>query len=136
MTVQIIVLISVIALFGILSVVWCVCVAVSEKSIGAGIAAAFMLIVTAVFCVSIGWWQLNTESGKRALKTQQSNLHGGITRRVTVYDMEGDTIAAYEGKFDVEHKNNENRIMFDDENGKRHIIYYTTGTITVDEISK
>lgn len=25
------------------------------------------------------------------------------------------------------------RILFDDEQGKRHVIYYPTGTVTVDE---
>ena len=93
----------------------------------------FCIVLTALICITIAWWQLNSESGKRALKTQQSNLHGGISRVVTVYDMEGDEIARYEGKFDVEHRSQDNRIMFDDENGKRHIVYYTTGTITVDE---
>ena len=30
-------------------------------------------------------------------------------------------------------KDQQSYILFDDEEGKRHIIYYTTGTITVDE---
>lgn len=80
------------------------------------------------------WYYNSTERGKRAMKSQESNLNGGITREVKVYDMEGDVIVTYRGKFDVEH--DADKVMFDDENGQRHIIYYTTGTITVDEIQE
>ena len=45
--------------------------------------------------------------------------------------MEGDLIQEYEGKFDIEY--NEHRIKFDDENGKRHLIYHDTGTVIIDE---
>ena len=72
-----------------------------------------------------------TAGGKRAYKTQESNLSNGIYREVTVYDMEGDIIKTYSGKFDITYDND--RILFDDEKGKRHIIYYPTGTITIDE---
>mgnify|MGYP006990141628 CR=1 FL=1 len=39
----------------------------------------------------------STESGKRAIKDWQSNTTGGITRTVTVYDINGKEIAKYEG---------------------------------------
>lgn len=66
------------------------------------------------------------------MKDQQSNLNGGIERVVSVYDIDGDLIVQYSGKFDIE-TDRESYILFDDEQGKRHIIYYTTGTIIVDE---
>lgn len=72
-----------------------------------------------------------TASGKRAFKSQKSELENGIERVVTVYDMEGDVIKVYDGKFDITYDND--RILFDDEQGKRHVIYYPTGTVTVDE---
>ena len=134
MTIQSIVAIIFVAVTGLGLTISLLYGAFEEKSIGYGIGAAVSLLIAAAICFAIAWWQLNSESGKRALKTQQSNLHGGITRRVTVYDMDGDEIARYEGKFDVEHT--DDRIIFDDENGKRHIVYYTTGTITVDEVAK
>ena len=56
----------------------------------------------------------------------------GIQRKVTVYDMEGDIIKEYEGKFDVDYDND--RIIFDDEHGLRHIIYYPTGTVIIDDV--
>ena len=77
------------------------------------------------------WYFGSTEKGKRAMKTQESNFNGGIERTVKVYDIKGDIIAEYEGKFDVDY--NESRIIFDDERGKRHIIYYKTATIVIDE---
>lgn len=133
MTIGCIVLICVIATLGLMiSGVLFACAKDTKRAMPA-VGGAVCVMLTIVICFLIGWWQLNSESGKRALKTQESNLHGGITRVVTVYDMEGDEIARYEGKFDVEHRGQDNRIMFDDEHGKRHIVYYTTGTITVDE---
>ena len=82
----------------------------------------------------VAWWCNNTEAGKRAFKTQDSNLNGGITREVKVYDVEGDLIASYKGKFDIEY--DDDRILFDDEKGNRHIIYYPTGNVIIDEVGK
>lgn len=78
------------------------------------------------------WYYNNSESGKRALKTQKSNYTGGITREVKIYDVNGKVMREYKGKFDIEY--DDDRILFDDEKGNRHIIYYTTGTVTIDEI--
>lgn len=95
-------------------------------------------IIALVLCliVTFGtlWFFQNTESGKRALKTQESNFNKGIERKVSVYDMEGELIHEYKGKFDLEYDND--RILFDDENGLRHIIYYPTGTIIIDELNE
>lgn len=94
------------------------------------------LIICLAMAVGIwvgGWFYCNhTEGGKRALKTQQSNFNGGIERRVLVYDVSGYIIADYQGKFDIEY--DDDRILFDDEEGLRHIIYYPTGTVIIDEI--
>ena len=76
----------------------------------------------------------HTESGKRLVKTQQSDITGGIEREVKVYDAIGNEIATYKGKFDIQYDSN--RILFDDEKGLRHIIYYPTGTIIIDEIEE
>ena len=82
------------------------------------------VVVTIIFLTS-------TESGKREIKDMKSDWNGGLHRIVTVYDVNGEEIQRYEGKFDV--SCNDNRIKFDDENGERHIIYYTTGTVIIDE---
>ena len=93
--------------------------------IGAGIMISVAVIIIMLFYYNF------TASGKRAYKTQKSELQNGIDRTVTVYDMEGDIIKTYSGKFDVTYDSD--RILFDDEQGKRHVIYYPTGTVTVDE---
>lgn len=93
------------------------------------LAITFLLIITIV--VGTIWYYNNTESGKREIKDLKSNTTGGITRVVTIYDINGKEIQKYEGKFDVDYDNS--RIKFDDEQGKRHIVYYTTGTIIIDE---
>ena len=59
-------------------------------------------------------------------------INKGIDRTVKVYDVNGKLIQEYDGKFDIEY--DDDRIVFDDENNKRHIIYYPTGTIIIDEV--
>lgn len=108
---------------------------------GAGLAmdsgAGWAIAVTIGFIISAGilygmhWYYGNTQSGKRAMKSQQSNFEEGLDRSVRIYDIEGDLIQEYSGKFDVDY--DAERIIFDDDNGKRHIIYYSTATVIIDE---
>ena len=95
--------------------------------------APFIAGVAIIVVLLIGmlWWFNNTASGKRAFKTQESNFNDGIERMVKVYDINGELIVEYDGKFDITY--DDDRILFDDENGKRHIIYYPTGTVVIDE---
>lgn len=74
---------------------------------------------------------LNRASVGRFMKDMKSEWRNGLERTVEVYDVNGNLIKRYEGKFDVER--DDDRIKFDDENGKRHIIYVKTGTVFVDE---
>ena len=106
-----------------------------ENEVGLGITSLIIgLVVGAIFIGGASFY-LNTESGKRAIKDMKSELGGGIHRIVSVYDVSGELIQQYEGKFDIETGNQSGApyIVFDDENGKRHIVYYTTGTILIDE---
>ena len=101
-------------------------------SLSAGIITFLVgIIITGVIVCGELWYYNNSESGKRALKTQKSNYTGGITREVKIYDVNGKVMREYKGKFDIEY--DDDRILFDDEKGNRHIIYYTTGTVTIDE---
>ena len=92
------------------------------------------VIVMAALIVGCGIFNTHTESGKRSVKTWQSETDGGIDRTVTVYDISGQEIAKYTGRFDVEESSQEGvvKIKFDC-NGKRHIIYAQTGTVLIDE---
>ena len=92
------------------------------------------VIVMAALIVGCGIYNTRTESGKRSVKTWQSETDGGIDRTVTVYDISGTEIAKYTGRFDVEESSQEGvvKIKFDCD-GKRHIIYAQTGTVLIDE---
>lgn len=89
-----------------------------------------VIIIIGLFAV-FKWYYSSTASGLRAIKSQESNFTNGIEREVTVYSMTGEQIKHYDGRFDVDYDND--RIIFDDENGKRHVIYYPTGTVIIDE---
>ena len=95
------------------------------------------ILIAAILVAGIwggsSWYYNNTASGARAIKDQQSNFNNGIERHIVVKDYSGGIIAEYEGKMDIE-TDNENYVLFDDEEGKRHIIYNTTGFILIDEI--
>ena len=71
----------------------------------------FILILTALF----------PSSTKRSIKSVVSDYSGGLNRTITLYDYNGNEIKSWTGKFDVE--DNESRVFFDDEDGKRVIIY-------------
>lgn len=98
------------------------------------IGALVGIIISGIMWACVAWYYNSTEVGKRARKSQDSNFNGGITRRVRVYDMDGDILEEYEGKFDVDYGSE--RILFDDENNMRHVIYYKSGTVIVDEIKE
>ena len=102
-----------------------------EKRVGT-ICIVIGILLSISISIGSGYWLYGTESGKRAQKDWISETSGGIERVVTVYNINGQGIQTYEGKFDIE-TNEQNYILFEDENGERHTIYYTTGTIIVDE---
>ena len=100
----------------------------------AGIIISVLVIVG--IWVSMFWYYNSTASGQRAMKTQRSELGDGIQRELTVYDMQGEVIAHYEGKFDIDFGSDSRgqRIMFDDEQGVRHVIYPGGGIVIVNEV--
>ena len=100
--------------------------------IGTIISIVITLVITIAMWVGTAWYFNNTEEGARALKTQDSNFNGGIERQVIVYDANGDIIEEYQGKFDVEYESNQ--ILFDDEDGQRHIICFGSGTVIINEV--
>ena len=101
---------------------------------GLVVGAIIGIMLSGIMWACVGWYYNSTEAGKRARKSQDSNFNGGITRRVRVYDMDGDILEEYKGKFDVDYGSE--RILFDDENNMRHVIYYKSGTVIVDEIEE
>lgn len=112
-----------------------VCVPIfGDGSVLQKIATVVFSIIAAISIIGgICWWSFGTEAGKRAYKDQQSNIAGGIDRTVRVFDVYGELIETYSGKFDIETNAEANYVLFDDAAGKRHMIYYTTGTVIIDE---
>ena len=72
-------------------------------------------------------------SFQRSLKSWDSNMQNGLQRSIEVYDINGEKIKEYSGKFDYEFDDKTGRILFDDENNKRHVIFPGTSTILIDE---
>lgn len=123
------VIFGIIALLVICGAIW---IAVeADSSVASVITVLIAILIIAGVFFGMRWYFNNTAAGSRAIKTQQSSLNNGIERTVRVYDVNGQLIQRYEGKFDVDY--DDNRIIFDDEYNKRHIIYYPTGTIIIDE---
>lgn len=83
-------------------------------------AVAAVLLVIGLF-VGFRWYYQNTASGQRALIDQQSALGNGLERTVTVYTANGEIIAQYTGKIDIE-GNDGGYVLFDYE-GKRYTYY-------------
>jgi len=96
---------------------------------------AFSAIVFVLLIIMSCWYLTSTEEGKRKIKDFTSDVSGGIPRHVRVYDFNGEIIEEYKGTFDIETDHN-NYILFDDENNLRHIIYFTTGTVIIDELGQ
>lgn len=106
---------------------------IEHKSTKVVICTATIIICIAI-CSALLWFLYSTESGARARKTFKSETQGGLKRTVKVYDMEGDLLEEYSGKFDVEEDADAGivKVKFDN-NGKRSIIYCSTGTVIIDE---
>ena len=99
-----------------------------------GVIAFFVsfILVTGGLCAFKSWQFENTQSGAREYHTLESNYDGGIEREVIVYNIQVEIIERYQCKFDLTY--DDNRIMFDDENGKRHMIFYTTSNVIINEL--
>ena len=80
-----------------------------------------VLIIISLFMMGATGGCQDTESMKRAAKTQESENNGGLKRVLTIYSYDGKKIKTYEGKFDIEYTEG-GKILFDLD-GKRHIIY-------------
>ena len=92
------------------------------------------IIVIGVIMAIIGWYNTNTAAGIRALKDFKSNVNNGIEREIIITAEDGREIFCYDGKIDIESNHEDNYIKFDDERGKRYIIYYgIQDTITIIE---
>lgn len=125
------ILVGIVVLFAILS---CIGIGAFYEDIGwiktITYISIVILIAGSILTASLLWLN-KTESGKRMQKSWESEVGGGIERRVRVYGVTGELLEEYCGKFDVDADTQ--RILFGDENGKRHQIFYPNGIVIVDE---
>ena len=86
--------------------------------------AVLSVIIALALCIGIyaigNWYFTSTASGIRAVNDQKSEFRNGLERTINVYTANGDKIAEYHGKIDLE--SNQDYIKFDWE-GKRYIYY-------------
>lgn len=90
------------------------------------------LIISIVSMMLVCMSLCSCASCARACKDYNSDVNGGLYRTVRVYDIDGDLVAEYTGKFDIE-TDHSTYILWDDEMGKRHIIYFSTFNVIIDE---
>jgi hypothetical protein len=127
------IVLGIIASVLIIIVAFSICAYFEDIKIGAAVVLGAIVCLVGLW-YSIHWYYTSTASGLRAVKTQDSEFNNGIERQILVYDMDGDVIEEFRGKFDVEYT--DERILFDDETGCRHIIYFKSGTVVVNEIKE
>lgn len=97
-------------------------VAICADSLAARIATPIICgVICVVLLVGMLWYYNNTASGQRALVDQESELSNGMERVIRVYTANGDLIAEFEGRIDIE-GNDGGYVLFDYQ-GKRYTYY-------------
>ena len=98
------------------------------------ISSIVSIIIIIGIIISGFWYYDSVASGIREMKDQESALNNGIEREITITAEDGREIFYYKGKCDIE-TDNGNYILFEDEEGKRQIIYWgITDTIIISEL--
>ena len=77
-----------------------------------------LLVMTVVTTLTL----TSCASVERGMKDMKSELSGGLKRTVNVYSRNGDLIASYEGKIDIEDTDDAGKVKFELD-GKRYIYY-------------
>lgn len=99
-----------------------VCGAILCENMVARISVPVICVVATIGTLAgMLWYFGNTASGQRAMVDQQSDLGNGLNRVIRVYTANGDIIAEFEGKIDIE-GNDGGYVLFDYQ-GKRYTYY-------------
>ncbi len=112
-------------LFGFLAmlvVLGCLMVLLSFEQLGAKIISvlATIILIVAMF-FGFRWYFTSTASGQRALTDQKSELANGLERSITIYTADGQVMAHYEGRIDIE--GNDGGYVIFDYQGCRYTYY-------------
>lgn len=104
------------------------------------IAIGICLVILIGLAIGLNWYNTSTASGKRSYKDFKSEINDGIYREITITNDDGKVIYDYTGKCDIEEQNNTDgsadvrKLKFENEQGKRVIIYYgITDTVKIIE---
>jgi len=109
-----------------------ICLVWAEEFKPAIITLIIGTIIIAIYLGGLSWYNTNTAGGARNYKDYVSNIENGLNRSVDIYAEDGRQIYHYDGKIDIE--DNDGYILFEDENNKRHIIYYgALDTVIIEE---
>lgn len=79
-------------------------------------------IIAMILVLTILMMMTGCASFERSIKDSKSNIAGGLDRKVTIYDQNGNVIKDYEGKIDIRDTEYGNKVLFDLD-GKRVVIY-------------
>ena len=122
---------------GVIGLVISIALGVADSNWGACIIGILITIIVVGATLGIGYWYYNnTADGARALKDERSNLNNGLMREIIVTAEDGRQIFYYKGKCDIE-TDKSDYILFEDEEGYRHIIYKgALDTIIVNELTE
>ena len=107
-------------------------VAICADSLAARIATPIICgVICVVLLVGMLWYYNNTASGQRALVDQESELSNGMERVIRVYTANGDLIAEFEGRIDIE-GNDGGYVLFDYQ--EKRYSYYNCFVESIAEI--
>lgn len=110
------------AVIAVCLILGAVCGAILCENIVARITIPIIcVLVTISLLIGMLWYFGNTASGQRAMVDQKSDLWNGLDRIVRVYTANGDIIAEFEGKIDIE--GNDGGYVLFDYDGKRYTYY-------------
>lgn len=110
-------------------IVFSICIiggAIAIAQMSNSVIGKILIILVAIILVfgmfaGFRWYFTSTASGQRALTDQKSEYAGGLDRTITIYTADGEIIAQYEGRIDID-TNDGGYVKFDFE-GKRYIYY-------------
>lgn len=97
-------------------------------------------IIVAIICIAalffgMRFYYTKTASGSRALRDNYSNLNNGLERSIKQVDDDGNVLFEFSGKCDIETDHEGGYILWDDENGVRHILYKSlTSSILIEDL--
>lgn len=109
----------------------------NRSVVGSIVTLAVTIIISLGIYLLGNWYCSSTAGGIRDMKDQQSNFNNGILREVTVTAEDGREIYHYKGRVDIETDPKNKYILFETEEGMRHMIYYgVTDTVLILEVEE